>query len=124
MAKILLVDDTEFFQKLYSNELIKAGFEVEVASDGEEALQKMKIAKPELVFMDIVMPKLGGVETLAKIKSDQELQFIPVIMLTGVSSSEKGEVSLWKGAAGYMVKTTLSPSDVVTKAKQILGIVS
>ena len=121
MAKILFVDDTEFFQKVFSDELRKAGFEVEVANDGEEALQKVRIFKPQLVFMDIVMPKLGGIEALVKIKADPELKNIPVIMLTGTSAAEKGEVALWRGASGYLVKTTIGPQDIIKKAQEILG---
>ena len=121
MVKVLVVDDTEFFQKLYADELKKAGFEVEVASDGHECLEKMRKSNPRLVFMDIVMPKRDGMEALADIKADSALKNIPVVMLTSLSSEAKGEDSLLQGAVAYLVKTAASPEDVVKKAEEILG---
>jgi CheY-like chemotaxis protein len=121
MTKILVVEDTEFFQKLYKDELEKAGFEVEIASDGEEGVAKMQASKPSLVFMDIVMPKMDGMEALAKIKADDSIKSIPVVMLTSMSAETKGEDSLMKGAVAYLVKNQVGSTDIVSKAEEILG---
>src|SRR5260221_10808211 len=105
MVKVLVVDDSEFFQQLYSNELKKAGFDVEIASDGEDAIEKMRLTKPRLVFMDIEMPKLTGIEALVKIKEAEEIKHIPVVMLTSMSADKSGEDSLLKGAVAYLTKS-------------------
>lgn len=121
MTKILVVEDTEFFQKLYSSELKKAGFEVLLASDGEEGVAMAGKYKPNLIFMDIVMPKLDGMKALAKIKADVTIKKIPVVMLTSLSADAKGEDSLLKGASAYLVKNATSSKAVVKKAEEILG---
>src|SRR6185503_2967161 len=97
MVKVLVVDDAEFFRKLYSEALLKAGFEVETAENGNEAVEKMKAFKPRLVFMDFVMPEATGGEALVKIKADEEIKKIPVVMLTSISAEIKGEDLLLLG---------------------------
>ena len=121
MVKILIVEDTEFFQKLYSAELKKAGFEAIVASDGEEGVAMALKHKPSLIFMDIVMPKMDGMKALAKIKANDSIKKTPVVMLTSLAADAKGEDSLMKGASAYLVKNSVSSKAVVEKAQEILG---
>lgn len=121
MIKILVVDDAEFFQKLYASELIKAGFEVEVASNGNEAVKMMKASHPKLVLMDYVMPQATGGDALKQIKEDDDIKNIPVVMLTSISGDIKGEDLLLQGAVAYLVKDEVSPEEVVAKVEEILG---
>ena len=121
MVQVLVVDDSQFFQQLYANELKKAGFEVEIAVDGEDAIAKMQSIKPRLVFMDIEMPKLTGIDALVKIKADESIKTIPVVMLTSMSADKAGEDSLMKGAVAYLTKSDVSAESVVKKAEEILG---
>jgi CheY-like chemotaxis protein len=121
MVKVLVVDDSEFFRKLYVAELTKAGFEVETAEDGRQAVDQMIASPPRLVFMDLVMPEMTGQEALAEIKKTESIKKVPVIMLTSISADIKGEDLLMEGAVGYLMKDTITPAEVVAKAKEVLG---
>lgn len=121
MAKILIVEDDQFLMKMYKKKFEVAGYTLEVAGDGEEGIEKMKSFKPDLVFMDIMMPKLNGLDALDKIKADESIKNIPIVMLTNLSSTADAETALKKGALKYFVKSDLVPSDIVQKAKEIVG---
>lgn len=121
MVKVLAVDDSEFFRKMYSDALTKAGFEVETAANGKEAVEKIKAIKPSLVLMDLVMPEMTGAEALVAMKQDDSVKTIPVVMLTSISADIKGEDLMLKGAVGYLVKDSVTPQDVVAKVEEILG---
>lgn len=121
MVKILVVDDSEFFRKMYTDALSQAGFDVQTASNGREAVEAVRSAKPELVFMDLVMPEMTGAEALDAMKADDAIKKTPVVMLTSISAEIKGEDLLIKGAVAYLVKDNVTPKDVVDKAEEILG---
>jgi CheY-like chemotaxis protein len=106
---------------MYSAALIKAGFNVELASDGQEAIDKMRAVHPRLVFMDLVMPNLTGAEALAQMKQDPEIKTTPVVMLTSISAEIKGEDLLMQGAVAYLVKDDTKPEDVSKLAAELLG---
>ena len=95
-ARILVIDDSKTIRRTAENLLVKAGFEVCVAEDGFEALGKIVSFKPELVFVDIMMPRLDGYQTCALIKKNQRFRGTPVVML----SSKDG---LFDRARGRMV---------------------
>lgn len=121
MVKILLVDDLGFFQKLYGDHLREAGFEVVTASRADEAVDKIRTEKPSLVFMDYYMPEATGGDALNKIKADDSIKNVPVVMLTSVDADAKGEDLLLQGAVAYLMKDKITPKEVVDKAKEILG---
>jgi CheY-like chemotaxis protein len=121
MVKILVVDDAEFFRKLFSQELTQAGFTVIEAQNGREAIEKMRSEKPRLVLMDLVMPEMTGAEALAVIKKDESIKTIPVLMLTSIAAEIRGEDLLLQGAVGYLEKDSVTPGDVVAKLQEILG---
>jgi CheY-like chemotaxis protein len=121
MTTILAVDDSEFFRKMYSDTLSQAGFQVETAADGKEALEKVKALKPALVLMDLVMPEMTGADALEAMKQDDSVASIPVVMLTSISADIKGEDLLLKGAVAYLMKDDVKPEDVVAKVEEILG---
>jgi len=104
MPNILLVDDEESIRDLYSKLLTVDGFQVNTASSGEEALTKVLKDKPDIILLDISLPEMNGIEVLAKIKSDNATDNIPVVMFTGSSEMQTISECLQKGAAGYIVK--------------------
>jgi CheY-like chemotaxis protein len=120
MNKVLIVDDDLFYQKIYKRKFELAGFEAEVAGDGEEGLDKMKTFKPELVFMDLVMPRMDGFEAIEKAKADSALKNIPIVVLTNLSSPDDAKIALEKGALEIVVKSNVNPEEVIEKAKNIL----
>jgi len=121
MIKVLAADDSEFFRKMYADALTKAGFEVETAENGREAVEKVRSIKPRLVLMDLVMPEMTGAEALEAIKADDTIKTTPVLMLTSIAAEIKGEDLLLKGAVGYLVKDDITPEAVVAKVEEILG---
>lgn len=123
MLKILLVDDDPLLTEMYSQKLIKDGFDVLKAANGEEGLLKLKENKPDLVLLDIMMPKLNGLDVLKKIKADPDpqIQNIPVILLTNLARDMKDiNYGLELGAITYLVKSRVKPAQVVAKVKEIL----
>lgn len=122
MAKILIVEDDHFLLKMYKKKFEVGGFQVDVAEDGVMGLEKMKSFSPDLVLMDIMMPKLNGLEALDKAKIDPELSKIPILVLTNLSTASDAQAAVKKGAVGFLVKSDVTPSQVIAKVKSILKI--
>lgn len=122
MAKILLVDDDPLLVRMYQKKLENDGYIVATADDGETALAKVLEFKPDLILLDIMMPKINGLQVLSKLKENKDTQRIPVILLTNVGgSSEDTDRGLELGAVAYLVKASNNPKAVVEKVKEILG---
>jgi len=122
MAKILIVDDDPLLVRMYQKKLENDGYSVATASDGEEGLAKVSEFSPDLVLLDIMMPKLNGLLVLTKLKENVATAKIPVILLTNVGSSDDdAERGLELGAVAYLVKAANRPSEVVSKVKEILS---
>lgn len=121
MPKILIVEDDPFLSEMYSTKLAQENFEVELAMDGKEALKKARDIKPDLILLDIVLPKMDGFEVLEKIKKDSALGGIKVIALTNLGQKEEIEKGLGLGADDYIVKAHFTPSEVINKVKQVLN---
>lgn len=120
MKQILLVEDDPFLIDIYTTKLKEAGFSVEVAVDGEEALRKAKGKKPALIVLDIVLPQIDGWEILKKIKSSPELKNLKVIILSNLGQKEEVERGITLGATKYMIKAHYTPSQVVKEIKKVL----
>ncbi len=118
---ILVVDDEPYIQRSLSFVLRKEGFQVEVASDGEEGLKKARELKPKVIFLDVMMPKLNGFNTCRAIKSDSELKDSYVILLTAKGQELDKERAIKEGANEFMSKP-FSPKEIVTKIRTILGV--
>lgn len=113
--KIVLLDDDEVLARLTVSELTKAGFSVVSAHDGEAGWTLIQAELPDLVLLDIVMPKLDGIGVLTKMKEDEKTKNIPVIMLTNLDDFEKVAQATQLGARSYLVKTDWKISDVIKK---------
>src|SRR3989339_1029223 len=86
---ILLVEDDEFLAELYATKLNLEDYEVALASDGEKGLKMIKELKPDLILLDIILPKMDGFEILKNIKTNKNLKKIPVILLTNLSQKDE-----------------------------------
>lgn len=117
--KILIVDDEPFILKSLSFVLMKEGFKIETATNGLEAMEKIKKNKPDIVFLDIMMPKMNGMEVCQWIRQDPILKNIYVIILTAKGQEMDREKGFSIGADEYMTKP-FSPSSVVQRIKEIL----
>ncbi len=120
MQKVLLVEDDEFISGVYSQIFSISGFEIELAKDGIEALEKVKVFHPEVIFLDIVMPRMDGIQTLVKLKSDDTTKNIPVVMLSNLPSDEKREEAMANGAASFVLKSEYKPKQLIELAKEII----
>jgi CheY-like chemotaxis protein len=106
MKSILLVEDSRFLRQATEQTLVRAGYRVVTASDGEEALRVACATTPDLILLDMLLPKLGGTEVLRTLKTTPLTVNIPVIVLSGLS--QKNEIKLKKiGAAAYFEKSKL-----------------
>lgn len=120
MHKILIVEDDPFILKMYAKKLQVEGFEVETAVDGEDGLAKIKSFMPDLVIMDVMLPKLNGMEAIERAKMDPETKDIPILVLSNLSSTADSELAVKKGAVGYMIKSEFTPSQIISKIKEYL----
>lgn len=118
---ILLVEDDEFLAELYATKLNLEGFEVLLASDGEKGLKMAKESNPDLILLDIILPKMDGFEVLGNIKEDSSIKDIPVILLTNLSQKDEVKKGLDLGAKDYLIKAHFMPSEVVKKIKQTIA---
>ena len=121
MAKILIVEDDPLMQRMYQKAFTFDGYEVVVAGDGVEGIDKARTEKPTAVLLDVMMPKMNGLDALAKMKSDPDLKKLPVIMLTNLAGSADAEKALELGAVKYIVKSEQEPKEVVRMVKEIVA---
>ena len=121
MRKILFVEDESVLQKTFEETLRGEGYEMISALDGEVGFNLAKKEKPDLILLDLVLPKINGFEVLKKLKEDPETKKIPVIILTNLERMSDIDKTLELGATAYLVKTDYSLGEVVEKIKKILG---
>jgi two-component system, OmpR family, alkaline phosphatase synthesis response regulator PhoP len=123
MAKILIVEDDPLMLRMYQKIFTLEQYAVEIATNGEEALEKVRTEteKPIIILMDIMMPKMNGLEALDKLKANPDTQKIPVVMLTNLAGQQDAEEALLKGAVKYIIKSEYEPKQVVDMVKEVLA---
>jgi CheY-like chemotaxis protein len=121
MAKILVVEDDPLISRMYKKIFSFENLEVEMAIDGEEGLEKARTSLPTLILLDIMMPKMNGLQVLDKLKADPATKNIPVVMLTNLAGTHDAEAALSKGAVKYIIKSENEPKQVVDMVKEILA---
>jgi len=121
--KVLVCDDEPYIIESVSYVVRKTGFEVLTAEDGEESLHVAKTAHPDLIFLDIMMPKLSGYEVCRRLKQDPATRGIYIIMLTARGQQEDEQKALELGADEFMTKP-FSPRKMRVKLEEILGAAS
>lgn len=121
MAKVLIVEDDPLMSRMYEKIFTLEKFEVEVAHDGEEGIEKAKLSKPTIILLDVMMPKINGFQVLDKLKLDPETKAIPVVMLTNLASEKDAENAMMKGAVKYIVKSQYEPNQVTQMVQEIIA---
>lgn len=112
--KILLIEDDVFVSDIYSRELKKGGYEVEIAGDGLEGIEKAKTEKPDFILLDIMMPKKTGVDVLKELRApNSTAKEIPAYLLTNLGQGSIIRQALDIGAQGYLLKARMLPSQVL-----------
>ena len=121
--KILIIEDEATLNKSIADFLATEKFQVVNALDGEVGLEMAKKELPDLILLDIILPKKDGYEVLDELKKDEKTKDIPVILLTNLESQEDIVKAFEKGATTYLVKSDYKLQDVVKKIKTALGMV-
>ncbi len=116
--KILVVDDERHIVRLVEVNLSRAGYEVETAYDGVEALEKVKATDPDMIVLDVMMPRMDGFEVLKRLQADSETQDIPVIMLTAKAQDADIFRGWSSGVSSYLTKP-FNPRELLTFVERI-----
>ena len=119
--KILLVEDDSFLLGMYATKFEMEGFKVIMAEDGEKAVRLASKEAPNIVLLDIILPKVNGFDVLRQLKGNPATAAIPVILLTNLSQKDEIEQGLKIGAEDYLIKAHFMPSEVVDKIKKVLS---
>lgn len=120
-GKILIVEDDAMIMEMYSMRLKEDGYEVFQAVDGAEGVKLAHENAPDIILLDIILPKLDGFSVLAKIKADDKAKNAPVIILTNLGQESDVKKGQELGAVDYMVKASMTPTQVLEKIKHHLG---
>lgn len=121
MAHILFIEDEPALQKTLGEFLRAEGHEVASALDGIQGLALARRDHPDLILLDLILPRMPGMEVFRELSSDPELAAIPVIVLTNVESSEAVVEAVELGAKAYLIKTNYSLDEVLAKVNAVLG---
>jgi len=121
MKKILLIEDEEIMIDLLQKKLINEGYETSVARDGEKGLKAVKKIKPDLILLDIIMPKMGGLEVMEEIAKDKELKKIPIIVVSNSGQPVELDRAQKLGAKDWLIKTEFDPQEVIDKVVRLIG---
>ncbi len=119
---VLLVEDDVFLSGIYQKKFEMEGYKVTTADNGEKAVNEAKKKKPDIVLLDVLLPKLDGFAVLEKLKEDATTKDIPVILLTNLGQKDDVEKGLQAGAVDYLIKAHFKPSEIVDKVKKVLKI--
>lgn len=119
--KILIIEDDESLREMYKMRLSYEGFEVIEASDGESGLAKAVAEQPDLILLDIMMPKISGFDVLDILKSTNSTAKIPVIIMTVLEQESNKVKGLMQGAEDYLIKSQTMPAEVVSKVREVLS---
>lgn len=119
-TNVLLVEDDVFLAGIYQKKFEMEGYKIFVADNGEKGLADAKKRKPDIILLDILLPKLDGFAVLDKLKQDPTTKDIPVILLTNLGQKDDVEKGLEAGAADYLIKAHFKPSEVVDKVRKVL----
>lgn len=120
-GKILIIEDDRYISKMYQLKLSLEGYEVQVAENGREGVDRVKEFMPDIILLDILMPELDGFEVLKIVKGDEATKDIPVLIMSNLGQEDHVEKGMKLGAIGYIVKSQYTPSKVVEKIKSVIS---
>jgi len=120
MKSILLVEDDPLIVEIYTTKMREAGFQVEAVADGDAAYKTLKEKSFNLVVLDIVLPHVTGFEFLRKIRQDEELKDLEVLILSNLGQKSDVDRAKRLGVSKYLIKANFTPSEVIEKIKKLL----
>lgn len=113
MSKILIADDDAFLIKIYSTHLQQDGHEVITCTDGQSALEQAISQEPDVILLDIMLPRMNGLDVLEEIRSSRQTKSTPVICLSNLNQDEDQKAALDLGANEFLIKAKLTPSQII-----------
>ena len=119
-SKIIIAEDDQFVAKAMTTKLIKEGYEVKTVSDGLQLMEILKSYIPDLIILDLLMPKKDGFEVLNEVKQDQKLKKIPILIASNLGQVNDIQQVLTLGATDYLIKSEFTLESLVQKIKNIL----
>jgi DNA-binding response OmpR family regulator len=119
-AKVLIIEDEESLAQMYQTKFDHEGYEVVVANDGSIGIEQAQKTKPDIILLDIILPKKDGFMVLKELKSDKSTAGVKVIMLTNLGQDEDVIKGKKLGAIDYLVKANLTPAQLVAKVEEYL----
>lgn len=117
---VALIEDDPLIAEMYTTKFTKEGYDIKHAADGFAGLDLVKKEKPDIILLDIIMPKMDGFQVLAELRKDASFKKTPVIMLTNLGQEEDVQKGRALGATDYFIKTNFTPAAIVDKVKSIL----
>jgi CheY-like chemotaxis protein len=121
MTRILIIEDDELIRRMYHQIFLFRKYDVDLATNGEEGLEKIRTTRPELILLDIMMPKLNGLDMLRQLKAIPDAGHIPVIILTNLMGAADAEAALSAGAVRFVSKSDYSPKEIVDIVEEVLA---
>lgn len=113
--KVLLIEDDSFLSKVLEERLSDEGFDVVLAGNGEEGVQKAAVINPNIILLDMILPKMNGFDVLKELKSNLATKELPIIVLSNLGQDEDKELAKKLGAVDYLVKSDFSLKSIVDK---------
>ncbi|MCX6737963.1 MAG: response regulator [Candidatus Parcubacteria bacterium] len=120
MSKILFIEDEVAIQKTLGESLRSKGYDVQAATDGEMGVRLAKSGKPDLILLDLILPKKHGLDVLKELREDEVTEHIPVMILTNLENVGEVEKAIELGATTYLIKANYSLNEVIEKVEQLL----
>lgn len=121
MKKILIIEDEAYISEMYKLKFELSGYEAVVAGDGAEGIELAISEKPDLILLDLILPSMGGLEVLKKLRSDEATKNIKVYIISNLNQDREIDNSFTDGADGYFVKSSLTPAQLVENVAKIFG---
>jgi DNA-binding response OmpR family regulator len=121
MAKILLIEDDPLIVKIYKTRLSADGYEVISADNGQDGLKLAMENPPNLIVLDIMMPKMDGFGVLEKLRTEENTKQVPILVYSNLGAEDEIQRARKLGATEFIVKANISPTEMVTKIKHYLG---
>ena len=120
--KVLVIDDDPFILDMYVLKFRDAGFQIETARDGGQGMEKIASFRPDILLLDVIMPKMDGFDVMKKIKDTIPSRAFKILFLTNFGQKEDIERGMQLGADGYIIKAHFTPSEVVQKVEELLKV--
>lgn len=117
---VALIEDDPLIAEMYTTKFTKEGFAIQHAADGAAGLELVKKMKPDIILLDIIMPKMDGFQVLKQLRDDAAFTKTPVVMLTNLGQEEDVQKGRELGATDYFIKTNFTPAAIVDKVKTLL----